>query len=266
MMLRQPLAKWAPLWRAMSAQGVAALLALGLGLGSWFQGGTAALLGGALRLPSWWLPINLLFPPLLEWGLSLHLDQDWFLAGFVILMVVYGSVFRNGVPLYLSGEGAKEALLGLVPPGEGHAVLDMGAGTGAVLAYLAKHRPGLRLSGVEQAPVPWLIAWLRLRGTGCTVRWGSLWDEDMGRHDLIYAFLSPVPMPRLLGKLRREMKAGSLFVSNTFPLPNVPPDKTLDVGGLHGGTLYLYRYESIMSAGGEGRSTAAEDDDDQNRR
>jgi hypothetical protein len=34
---------------------------------------------------------------------------------------------------------------------------------------------------------------------------------------VVYAFLSPAPMAALWDKVRREMRAGSLFISNSLP-------------------------------------------------
>jgi len=46
----------------------------------------------------------------------------------------------------------------------------------------------------------------------------------------VYAFLSPVPMPDLWCKVRTEMRPGSLFVSNTFDVPGVAPDRVITLG------------------------------------
>jgi hypothetical protein len=48
-------------------------------------------------------------------------------------------------------------------------------------------------------------------------------------------------MAELWTKAEREMRPGSLFVSNTFAVPEHPPQETLTVEDLHRSTLYLWR-------------------------
>ena len=69
-----PFDRWPRILRALLAQGVAFALLVGLGrlglrLPAWawagLQGGLAALLGSALGLPPWWLPLQALLPAIL---------------------------------------------------------------------------------------------------------------------------------------------------------------------------------------------------------
>jgi len=64
---------------------------------------------------------------------------------------------------------------------------------------------------------------------------------DLSRHDVVYAFLSPVPMSALWEKVRREMRPGSLFISNSFPVIGVTPEETITVPGTIKRKLYLWR-------------------------
>ena len=103
-------------------------------------------------------------------------------------------------------------------------------------------RPGARLEGVEIAPLPALVAWLRLRGIPqCRVRRADLWRLDLSQYDVVYAFLSPAPMAALWDKVRREMRPGTLFVSNSFPVPGVDPDRVLPLAGRGDRSLYVWR-------------------------
>ncbi len=68
----------------------------------------------------------------------------------------------------------------------------------------------------------------------------SLWETDLADSDLVYAFLSPEPMPALFEKARRQMKPGSLFVSNSFAVPDVEADEVWELSDRRGTRLYLY--------------------------
>jgi hypothetical protein len=48
-------------------------------------------------------------------------------------------------------------------------------------------------------------------------------------------------MEALWDKARREMRPGSLFISNTFAVPDHPPQETLAVDDLHHSKLFLWR-------------------------
>ncbi len=101
---------------------------------------------------------------------------------------------------------------------------------------------------MEIAPLPFLVSWLRMRLSKgrCEVRWGSLWRVDLQPFDVVYAYLSPVPMADLWRKIQREMRPGTLFISNTFEVPGVEPSEVVELDDLHQSRLYLYR----LGAGG----------------
>ena len=202
---------------------------------------TAAVLGAAWRLPLWWLPINFLFVFSLLAMQGLQLAAYWYLAAFVLLLLVYGRVAHSRVPLYLSSQAAWRAVADLLPP---RAIMaDLGSGMGGMLAFLSRQRPEGEYLGVETAPLPFLLSWLRARlsGSRYAIRWNSLWRLDLQPYDVVYAYLSPVPMADLWRKVRAEMRPGSLFISNTFAVPGVEASGVVHLDDLHHSTLYLYR-------------------------
>ena len=238
----------------------------------------AASLSRLVGLAGWWLPIQLLFVPALLLMLALNIPPDFFLAAFLILLAVYWSTFRTQVPLYLSSNKVWHALETLLPSpacgatsdlaalspsrmassstrGVGREgkpcfrFIDLGSGLGGVLTHLANARPDGHYSGVESAPLPFLWSWLRIRLGGyrnCKVQWGSLWDNRLdacnrAQYDVVFAYLSPVPMERLWRKARAEMRPGTIFISSTFAVPEQRPHQTLQVDDLHRSTLLIWR-------------------------
>jgi hypothetical protein len=207
-------------------------------------GALAALLSHFLKMDRWWLPIQFVFVPALLATLTLSLSPSLFLVAFIILLAVYWSTFRTQVPLYLSSHKVWQALETQLPAAEPFNFVDLGSGIGGVLTYLAQTHPLGRYHGVESAPLPFVWGWLRIklgRHGCCTVRWGSLWDCDLSRYDVVFAYLSPVPMGDLWEKARQEMRPGSLFISNTFTIPDHPPQESITVDDLHHSTLYIWR-------------------------
>lgn len=216
------------------------LIALGWSLAAlvFMQGGLALLLSRWFALPSWWQAINAAFCPLLWLVSQADIHPLWFLAGFALLALTSLGSLKTRVPLYLSSRQAIEAVAARVP--EGARVLDLGCGLGGWLAGLHAARPDLRLAGVEMAPFNWLASRLRL-GSRAEIRLGSLWDVDLSRYDVVYAYLSPAPMARLWQKVEREMRPGSVLISNSFGVPDVEPDETVELDDLSHARLLIWR-------------------------
>jgi hypothetical protein len=207
------------------------------------QGGIAAFLGSRLGLAPWWLPINLLFSPALVSTLSFGIAPSWFLSAFILLFLIYWSVFSSQVPLYLSSRKAWAAVAGLLPSKAGVRFLDLGAGLGGMLSYLDTQHPDGNFSGMEIAPLPFALGWARKKATGgsYSLQWGDFWLLSLADQDVVYAYLSPVPMVRLWRKVCDEMPSGSRFVSNTFPVPGVEPENVVELDDFHHSRLYVYR-------------------------
>jgi SAM-dependent methyltransferase len=252
----QALARW-PALKALLLQALVLLLvpwilrsahaplsALGAAL---LCGAVAAGLSWWLGLRRWWLPVQLLFAPALLLAARYELDWRYYLGALLLLTLVFGAVFRTQVPLYLSGPRVWEALSAELPAAgasAGFRFIDLGCGVGGVLRYLAPRHPQGDFRGVELAPLPVLMAWLRMRVARLHnghVRWGSLWSCDLAPYDVVFAFLSPVPMPQLWLKARREMRAGTLFISSSFAVPGQPADREVVVDDLRQTRLLIWK-------------------------
>ncbi len=195
----------------------------------------AALLTRLAGLETWWILIQLLFPPLLLAVLLLDWPAWVYLALFLALALTYWSTLRTRVPLYLSNAGTWRAVAALLPaPQAGRSVrfADLGSGLGGLLCHLAAARPDLEFEGLELAPLPAWLSQIRVALAGrrnVRIRWGSFWSRDLGDFDVVFAFLSPVPMAELFAKVQREMRSGTLFVSCAFEVPGATPDQVIEL-------------------------------------
>jgi SAM-dependent methyltransferase len=213
-------------WLARSAGWRPELLALLV-----LHGGLAMLGSAWLGLPRWWWPFQALCLPLALALVRLELPSWIFLLIFLLLLLVYWNAGGDRVPLYLSSRASWEAVAGLLPSGP-FAFVDLGCGLGGLLGFLAGRRPEARFCGVESAPLPLLASWLRLRGRpNCQVRRADLWEVELGEFQVVYCFLSPEPMAELWRKAQAELRPGSLFISNSFAVPGVAPEFTVEAGG-----------------------------------
>src|SRR5574343_494431 len=242
--------------RQLALQGAAAILVLSLAWPyfgvqgeamPWREtslaiGGVALLFATLSRQPWWWRVIHAGFMPLIWATHQLAIDPGWFLLAAILLLLVYRGALTGQVPLYLSNQQTVSTLAELLAERGPSRFLDLVAGIGSTTVPLADQFPDSHFTGYENAPLTWLVGWLLSRGRS-TIRWrcDDLWHADLGEYDVVYAFLSPAPMPRLWEKACAEMKPGSLFISNSFPIPGHLPDRVIEVDCSPPRPLYCYQ-------------------------
>ncbi|WP_340150178.1 class I SAM-dependent methyltransferase [uncultured Sneathiella sp.] len=196
------------------------------------QGVLAGIVSRGFRFSLPWVVGQVIAPPLLVFALALDLPGWVFPVILLLLVLVFWNVAGNRVPLYLTNRRTSDALLKLLPRGKPVHFVDLGSGLGGTLHYLAKAAPDSRFTGLETAPLPFALSWLRGKlggGGNLDFRFRDIFKEDLGQYDLVYCFLSPVPMARLYDKARAEMKPGSLFISNSFAVPDQKPHRVVTV-------------------------------------
>lgn len=193
------------------------------------------------RQAQWWRFMHALFAPMV-WAFSqLGIDPGWYLLAFILLLLIFRGALSGQIPLYLSDRDTVAALQDLLAGRASFRFVDLGSGVATTLLPLSRRFPESQFTGVENAPLTWLAGRWRTRGQpNLNWRWGNLWDCDLSHFDVVYAFLSPAPMTGLWEKARAEMAPGSLFVSNSFPVPDVEADHVIPVGNPPQRTLYCY--------------------------
>lgn len=201
--------------------------------------GTASAVAALFRAGLGWIVFMAALPALFAMAVRADLPL-WIPGGILVLMALaLRNVIGDRVPLYLSNRETMEKLATLLGPDSAAGnrpvrILDLGCGTGSVPLAMARihSHPDSRFVGVENAPIPFLIARARAVLSGdrrVLIRWQSLWDADLAGYDLIYAFLSPHPMADLFEKVRRGMTPGGIFVSNSFEVPGHEPDRRMPI-------------------------------------
>jgi len=241
-----------PVLGAIAAQGGAGLLLL-LAILAWpaalelpwalaaLQGVFAAAFSRALRAPRWWWFIHAVFPLAIFGALQLAINPWWYFGAFVLSLLVFWRTDQSRVPLYLSNRQTAAAVAALLPA-EAVRVIDLGCGDASFLRALAKARPDCHFVGIEHAPLTAAWAGLASRGIhNLEVRRGDFWQADLAPYALVYAFLSPEPMPRLCAQAQKQMASGALLVSNSFMAPGAEPEAVIDVADRRRTRLYCYR-------------------------
>ncbi len=197
-----------------------------LGIAVWLQGLLAAAISYWRRLAPWWLLIQLLFPVALLVTYGMQLPPIFFLLLFLGFLTLYWSTFRTQVPYYPSNRSVWQAVAALLPPDQPLRFIDIGSGFGGLVMELAATRREGAFTGVELAPLPWLISKWRARLQRSRAKFirGDYMHLDFSDYDVIFAYLSPAAMAALWEKAHTEMRPGSLLLSYEFVIPDQVPD------------------------------------------
>lgn len=246
-----------PILRSLAAQLMAAAALAGLfyGAAALFQfqpslaiaataqGLLAAIIGRQLGLYRWWSLINFAFVPLLLLLITLNVPPWSFLAGFLILLLLNWNSLGGGVPLYLTGDATCRKVAELVGTrAPEFRFIDLGSGLGGTLCRLSRQFPKARLEGVETAPLVYLASRMRcFFRKNCHIRYESLWKVDLANYDVVYCFLSPVPMPDLWKKAEAEMRPNTLLISNTFEIPGVKATQIIAMNDWRGSRIFVWK-------------------------
>lgn len=194
------------------------------------------------RLPRWWGLISILIPLLFVISnTSLQLPTWIYFALFTMLALFFSHTLKERVPLYLSNRVTHEALNEFMHKHHLKSAIDLGCGFGGVVRALASDEKNA--TGVETAPMAWLVAWMlsRLNHKGTILR-HNIWDTPLKTYDLVYTFLSPVPMEKIYRKAQAELKSGSYLISNSFPVPDVNPTEVWELNDQRKTQLFIYKF------------------------
>ena len=205
-------------------------------------GVVAFLLACLSRQYWWWKAIHLLFAPSAYLSSQLNIAPKWYLAASIVLFLVFRGAISGRVPLYCSSKKTAQTLSELFAHNQPAKLIDVGAGTGNLVAPLAHSLTETMISGIENSILPWFVGYVRCkRLSNCEWFLGDFWKIHLASFDVVYAFLSPEPMNRLWRKANEEMRPGSLFISNSFPVPDINITFVIDVDDFRQTRLYCYR-------------------------
>ena len=179
------------------------------------------------------------------------------IAGVGFLAYFFLGSFLTGAGYEPTGAATAATMLALPEVGPEDTVLDLGAGTGALVVRAVRDR-GARAIAVENEPIRFLVLrWRRRRlpePDRLEVRRANLFATELRGPRVIFAFLWPTAMERLRPKLERELSPGTWVVSHAHAVPGWTPTRQQ-------GEVYAYRWPECrerpggLTAGGRGTRT-----------
>lgn len=193
------------------------------------------------RLPYWFVTISVLLPVCFILAFSyLHFSSSIYGIIFLVLALTFSHTLKERVPLYLTNNTTNDSLKNIIEKRHFKKVLDLGSGLGGVVRSLSAEN--IQAIGVESAPLLWIYSTLAslITRKGKILR-QNIWKTHLSEFDLVYAFLSPAIMDDLFIKVKKEMKTGSVFVSNSFEVVGVKPTEVLMLDDQRKTKLFLYQ-------------------------
>ncbi len=137
---------------------------------------------------------------------------------------------------------AKTAILSLFPENLQN-IFELGSGWGNLIFPLAKRFPAAQIQAFEGSHLPWAFSWgfqKITRFPNLTIKRKNFYQVSLKEADIVVCYLYPGAMKRLKGKFLKELKPGTLVVSNTFAIPGWIPEKVVRVNDFWRSHVYLY--------------------------
>jgi SAM-dependent methyltransferase len=166
-----------------------------------------------------------------------------FIKLLYVLAIILTHKITQGAMFVPSAGIRVNTFLDAVPMNDKSLLVDIGCGDGRVLRA-ARRRYGVMALGFEVNPLAYFIARIRNLGIkGIQVSRKNFWKVDIGDADVVFCYLFPDVLERLVEKLERELRSGALVISCNFPLPGWRSLKVLfPESSLHNDPIYLYRF------------------------
>lgn len=153
----------------------------------------------------------------------------------------------TGISPVPSSRGSKAKMFTLLPVGFAGEVCDLGAGWGSLAFPLAHKFPQSNVYAYEVSPIPWLAMQLRrllqYRGN-LSVRRVNLLGKSFsfrGETTAVVCYLHSEALAKLRPKLERDLRPGTLFISNVFEVPGWQPEQVHELDDAFCPQIYVYR-------------------------
>ena len=166
-----------------------------------------------------------------------------FMVGLVVVGAILVGTLRSGISPMPSSGKAQRAMLSLIPQSVTGPVYELGSGWGQLALAAAKQLKNVRVIGYESSLFPWMFS-LVLRAfkgkSQIEFRWADFRKRDFSDAQLVLCYLYPGAMSHLAERLQKELKPGSVIISNTFRLPGWEPEKVVELDDMHKTQIYRY--------------------------
>ena len=158
-------------------------------------------------------------------------------------VLILGLTIKTGISPMPSSRQAQKAVLALIPSSISRPVYELGSGWGQMTLAISREFQDVRVIGLECSWVPWGVSWVLgrlLGGRNLEFQRKNFQAVDLQEAQVIVCYLYPGAMSRLAERLPKELKPGTVVISNTFRMPGWEPEKVVQLNDLHRTSIYRY--------------------------
>lgn len=162
----------------------------------------------------------------------------------VVIALIYIYTLLTGISPMPTSAKVRGAMLAALPDNINGAIFELGSGWGTLAVPLARQYSNCPVLGFEISPLPWLYSRLRQMVTqtqNLTFHRRNYLTADFSASALIVVYIHADGMEKLKPKFERELKPGTLILSNFFQIRGWEPIQELTVDDIHQTKVYLYQ-------------------------
>ena len=177
----------------------------------------------------------------------------FWIFSFVLFLQAYILIFNRGIPNIRTAPAVRKNIIRLLKNHyaecrhkEIYKIYDLGAGHGDLSRKIAEKFPQADVTGIEISALAAKRAEQKSRHQdNLSIIKTDFMTTDLSKANAIVLFLIDTMMPPLRKKLRKELRPGTLIISNKFPLGGGwKPKQKIDVKTLYINQKTLYVYEA----------------------
>lgn len=138
---------------------------------------------------------------------------------------------------------AKKKVLAAIPRETQGTVVDLGSGWGNMVTQLARLLPHCQVIGYETSLLPFYFSkcWKAVeRLTNLKLVRKDFFDVPLNDVSLVYCYLYPGAMQKLKDKFEKELKPGTVIITNTFAIPEWEPVQVFMLADMYHTRIYVY--------------------------
>lgn len=162
----------------------------------------------------------------------------------VVLSIQFFQVALGGyAPIIPTKNKVIKRIIKEMSPKDGCAVYELGCGHAGFLRAAENKFPNIKkLVGAEYFFFPYLIGKIQtsLRKSKIKIIKKNCLRLNIGEADIIYCFLNKPMMAKLKEKFKKECKAGTQIISYQFSLPDLEPEKIINLENNKKDKVYFY--------------------------
>ena len=176
-------------------------------------------------------------------GLMVIIDVIAVLFFIFLIIEAYQIIFKGKVPYLPSSKSLIKKVISEINFKDKAIVYDLGSGDGKFLLNLTKNK-NVKAIGYEKFILPLIISRINnlFSFKKCRFIYKDFYQADITDADYVFCYLFSSENKRLVEKLNKELKPGTIVVSNSFEIPGWQYKKAVTINSkkILDGKFYVY--------------------------